>query len=144
MQKLVINKRRLSSRFIAKVQPQARAFLVWDLDQKGLALRIQPMPLHASKQGGSYMHPRQNTRTIGIGTKAEIIHDLNSAASAPLGGRHRIVRKRAPPRVRLERYVWQYVSVPLAEMIYQWSAAARHRRSACASLLPRPVIPKAF
>ena len=37
-----INKRRLSGLYVAKVQPQARAFLVWDADQMGLALQVQP------------------------------------------------------------------------------------------------------
>ena len=41
-QKQAINKRRLSVLFIEKVRPQARAFLVWDADQKGLALRVHP------------------------------------------------------------------------------------------------------
>ena len=41
-QKRAIHKKRLSALFVAKVQPQARAFLVWDADQKGLALRVQP------------------------------------------------------------------------------------------------------
>lgn len=42
MQKRAINKRRLSVLYVQKVQPQSRAFLVWDADQKGLALRVQP------------------------------------------------------------------------------------------------------
>jgi integrase len=37
-----INKRRLSALYVEKVRPQARAFLVWDTDQKGLALKVQP------------------------------------------------------------------------------------------------------
>jgi integrase len=37
-----INKRRLSVLGVAKVPPLARAFLVWDADQKGLALQVQP------------------------------------------------------------------------------------------------------
>jgi hypothetical protein len=40
--KQAINKRRLSALFVAKVQPQARTFLVWDADQKGLALQVRP------------------------------------------------------------------------------------------------------
>jgi hypothetical protein len=42
MQKRAINKRRLSALFVEKVKPQASTFLVWDSDQKGLALRVQP------------------------------------------------------------------------------------------------------
>ena len=41
-QKRAIHKKRLSALFVAKVQPQARAFLVWDSDQKGLALQVRP------------------------------------------------------------------------------------------------------
>jgi integrase len=37
-----INKRRLSAKYVAKLPRQARAFLVWDADQKGLALQVQP------------------------------------------------------------------------------------------------------
>jgi hypothetical protein len=50
MQKRVINKRRLTtSRFIANIQPQARTFLVWDSDQKGLAVQVQPSGYRAFK-----------------------------------------------------------------------------------------------
>ena len=48
-QKRAINKRRLSVLFVEKVRPQARAFLVWDSDQKGLALQVQPTGYRAFK-----------------------------------------------------------------------------------------------
>ena len=49
MQKQAINKRRLSVLYVEKVRPQARAFLVWDVDQKGLALQVQPSGHRAFK-----------------------------------------------------------------------------------------------
>ena len=50
MQKRVaIHKRRLSALYIEKVKPQARAFLVWDADQKGLALQVQPSGFRSFK-----------------------------------------------------------------------------------------------
>src|SRR5258706_6237740 len=36
------NKRKLTDIFIKKLKPQARPFLVWDGQQRGLALRVEP------------------------------------------------------------------------------------------------------
>lgn len=36
------NKRKLTERFLTRVQPDDRPFLVWDTQQRGLALRVQP------------------------------------------------------------------------------------------------------
>jgi integrase len=35
-------KRRLTELFVRKARPQARAYLVWDVQQRGLTLRVQP------------------------------------------------------------------------------------------------------
>ena len=79
------------------------------------------------------------------GPKADILHDLNPSALAPLSGRHRLVRRSTRPGVRLERDVRQCVVVAripdLAEMIYQQlaAAAALPRRSYRSALLPSMV-----
>jgi hypothetical protein len=36
------NKRKLTDRFLARVQPDDRTFLVWDTFQRGLALQVRP------------------------------------------------------------------------------------------------------
>ena len=36
------NKRKLTDLFLKKLQPQASTFVVWDLQQRGLAIRVQP------------------------------------------------------------------------------------------------------
>ena len=49
MKKRAINKRRLSALYVAKVPRQARPFLIWDADQKGLVLQVQPSGYRAYK-----------------------------------------------------------------------------------------------
>jgi hypothetical protein len=66
-----INKRRLSALYVEKVKPQARAFLVWDLGQKGLVLRVQPsgfkcFVLVYSYRGRSRWLTIGDTRAIGL------------------------------------------------------------------------------
>jgi integrase len=43
------NKRKLTAIFLQKLKPQARAFMVWDLQQRGLALRVEPTGYRAWK-----------------------------------------------------------------------------------------------
>ena len=43
------NKRKLTIIFLQKLKPQARAFMVWDLHQRGLALRVEPTGYKAWK-----------------------------------------------------------------------------------------------
>lgn len=57
MNRQAINKRRLSVLYVEKVRPEARAFLVWDADQKGLALQVQPSGYRAYKL--IYRHHRR-------------------------------------------------------------------------------------
>ena len=71
MRKLAINKRRLSVLYIEKVRPQARAFLVWDADQKGLALQVQPSGHRSFKliyrhQGRSRWFNLGDAKAIGL------------------------------------------------------------------------------
>jgi integrase len=72
MQKRVaINKRRLSALYVEKVRPQARTFLVWDSDQKGLALQVQPSGFRAFKliyrhQGRSRWFNIGDAKAIGL------------------------------------------------------------------------------
>jgi integrase len=66
-----INKRRLSALYVEKVKPQARSFLVWDLDQKGLALQVQPTGHRAYKviyhcQGRSRWFNIGDAKVIGL------------------------------------------------------------------------------
>jgi integrase len=79
MQKRVINKRRLSSLYIQKVQPLERAFLVWDADQKGLAVQVQPSGYRAFKV--IYRH-RNRSRWFHIGdAKAIGLADARTKAA---------------------------------------------------------------
>ena len=72
MQKRVaINKRKLSALYVEKVKPQARTFLVWDSDQKGLALQVQPSGFRAFKliyrhQGRSRWFNIGDAKAIGL------------------------------------------------------------------------------
>jgi len=43
------NKRKLTSLFLQKLKPQASAFMVWDAQQRGLALRVEPTGYKAWK-----------------------------------------------------------------------------------------------
>jgi integrase len=43
------NKRKLTAIFLQKLKPQARAFMVWDSRQRGLALRVEPTGYRAWK-----------------------------------------------------------------------------------------------
>src|SRR5262245_25354373 len=43
------NKRKLTTIFLQKLKPQARAFMVWDSHQRGLALRVEPTGYRAWK-----------------------------------------------------------------------------------------------
>jgi hypothetical protein len=36
------NKRKLTPLLVQRLRPQARAYLVWDTVQRGLALRVEP------------------------------------------------------------------------------------------------------
>ena len=79
MQKQAINKRRLSVLYVQKVRPQARAFLVWDADQKGLALQVQPSGHRAFKL--IYRH-RRRARWFHIGdAKAIGLADARTKAA---------------------------------------------------------------
>ena len=79
MQKRVINKRRLSAQFVQKARPQARAFLVWDTDQKGLAVQVQPSGYRAFKV--IYRH-RHRSRWFHIGdAKAIGLADARTKAA---------------------------------------------------------------
>ena len=79
MQKRAINKRRLSALFVQKVRPQARAFLVWDTDQKGLAVQVQPSGYCAFKL--IYRH-RNRSRWFHIGdAKAIGLADARTKAA---------------------------------------------------------------
>jgi integrase len=79
MPKRVINKRRLSALFVQKVRPQAHAFLVWDTDQKGLAVQVQPSGYRAFKV--IYRH-RHRSRWFHIGdAKAIGLADARTKAA---------------------------------------------------------------
>jgi integrase len=43
------NKRKLTTVFLQKLKPQARAFMVWDSQQRGLAIRVEPTGYRAWK-----------------------------------------------------------------------------------------------
>ncbi len=74
-----INKRRLSALYVQKVQPQARTFLVWDAEQKGLALQVQPSGYRAYKV--IYRH-RNRSRWFHIGdAKAIGLADARTKAA---------------------------------------------------------------
>ena len=79
MPKRAINKRRLSALFVQKVRPQAHAFLVWDTDQKGLAVQVQPSGYRAFKV--IYRH-RHRSRWFHIGdAKAIGLADARTKAA---------------------------------------------------------------
>ena len=79
MPKRVINKRRLSALFVQKVRPQAHTFSVWDTDQKGLAVQVQPSGYRAFKV--IYRH-RHRSRWFHIGdAKAIGLADARTKAA---------------------------------------------------------------
>jgi hypothetical protein len=43
------NKRKLTALYLQKLKPHARAYLVWDAHQRGLALRVEPTGYRAWK-----------------------------------------------------------------------------------------------
>jgi integrase len=49
MPRAMPNKRKLTAIFLQKVKPQARAYLLWDTLQRGLALRVEPTGYKAWK-----------------------------------------------------------------------------------------------
>ena len=49
MPRAVPNKRKLTTIFLQKLKPQASAFMVWDSQQRGLALRVEPTGYKAWK-----------------------------------------------------------------------------------------------
>jgi hypothetical protein len=49
MPRVAPNKRKLTALYLQKLKPQARAYLVWDAHQRGLALRVEPTGYRAWK-----------------------------------------------------------------------------------------------
>ncbi len=79
MQKRAINKRRLIVLYVQKLPPQSHAFLVWDTDQKGLALQVQPSGYRAYKVIYRY---RNRSRWFHIGdAKAIGLADARTKAA---------------------------------------------------------------
>jgi integrase len=111
-----INKRRLSVLYVAKVQPQARAFLVWDADQKGLALQVQPSGYRAFKL--IYRHHKcsrwfhiGDAKAIGLADArmkaAELMLAVVRDGKDPAGEKH-IGRQFTSFAVLASRYVEEY------------------------------------
>jgi hypothetical protein len=73
------NKRKLTPLLVQRLRSQARAYLVWDTVQRGLALRVEPTGYMGLQ--GRLPPPQKATKKRNVIGQAELMSSANHAMS---------------------------------------------------------------